>query len=324
MMNVISRRKMGLFLCLIYLFDAPYAWSFGSTRLLLLRIAPDDALVLRTEFNSPIGESKSEAFEEMVKRKSLDVLADFNVADPWRAEPVGLEKAMGTIESGGERLDLGVKLKFEGRGKPEVSYNAEITLPSGGKGAGFFQAIGSTTVHLPAAWHERCCWGDGKEIMMLWEYPVVEVDAKEEPMQEVSAVQVEMHWFRASEVDISKLTASKPETRVKALQWLAGRAKLWREAGYGFKPGNPCIWQVSHGKHEPEKGASISDENFIVQTECRDEVGKLRMKWTMISTKMGEDRATTLKSDMTPEIWEFLPVSGNPDANVVACRVTKS
>lgn len=302
---------------------APRLWGESRTRLSFFKLPVSEVGIVRAELVDPANARNPETIDAVTKRLELTVLAQFDQADPWCAEPLNLEKSMGGIQSGGEELALGVKLKIEGSGNLEVANNAEVTLPTGGKGARFFQVIGGTAIRQPGAWHERCCWSDGKDCLMLWEYPVLEEDSGEAVAQRSSTLQVEMRWFQASEADITKLGASKPETREKALQWLAGRAKLWREAGYGFKMGNPSVWQMTQGKHDPERGESISDESFTIQTKCQEEEGKLKMVWTTSVGKKGEEKSTSLNAEMTSGVWEFLPVQGNPDANVIACRVTK-
>lgn len=299
------------------------AWGESRTRYSLIRVPSADAAAMRFELASFARGSKLAMLDDSLKKGGGTILAEFTQVNPWHAEPVDLQKVTGKIQAGGEELELGVKLKIEGSGDPLVTHSAEVTLPTGGKGARFFQMIGGSAIRQPAAWHERCCWSDGKECLMLWEYPVREGESEEEAVQGNSAVQVEMRWFQANEADITKLGASKPETREKALQWLAGRAKLWREAGYGFKVGNPSVWQMTQGKHDPERGESISDESFTIQTKCQEEEGKLKMVWTTSVGKKGQEESTTLNAGMTSGVWEFLPVQGNPDANVIACRVTK-
>ena len=301
----------------------PILHGESRTRFSLLRVPAAATSVVRIELGDPAKGERLETMDALVKQGKIEMISDFTQVNPWISEPIELEKAISGVKVGEEELELGAKLKFEGDGKPEVSYSVEVTLPTGGKSACFFQVIGGSTIRRPAAWHERCCWVDGKDCLMLWEYPVSETDAEEKAASKIPAVQIEMRWFQASESDLSKLAASKPETREKALQWLMGRAKLWREAGYGFKLGNPSVWQMTQGKHDPERGESISDESFTLQTQCREEAGKLKMSWMTSVQKKGEEKSSSLSAEMMPGVWEFLPLEGNPEANVIACRVTK-
>ncbi|MCB1133399.1 MAG: hypothetical protein KDN05_19925 [Verrucomicrobiae bacterium] len=286
-----------------------------------LRVSTEGLSALRTSLTDPTAGMREEAVAELAKSRKIELLASFREEDPWVGRPVHLEKAMGELEKGGEVMKCGVKLEIEGSGEqPEFRYGIEATLPAGGKKARYFQMLGTSRKARAAGWVERCCWSDGKEAVMLWEYATA--GAKEEP-QTRPAVHVEMRWFQAADADVAKLGASKPGTRGKALQWIESRAKLCREAGYDLQCGQPAVWTMTEGRFDPAGGGSISDDGLMVETKGVEERGRLKMEWKMTAMKGGEPDTSSLHADLESGVWEFLPVKDNPEANVLACRVTK-
>ena len=285
----------------------------------VLRVPADGLAAFRAALNDPAGNVQEADMAKLVKGREIELLASFREEDPWVGRPVLLEKAIGEVENGGEVG--GVKLEIEALAEAsEFRYGIEATLPAGGKKARFFQALGSAGKARAAGWVERCCWSDGKEAVMLWEYATA--GAKEEP-QTRPAVHVEMRWFQAADADVAKLGASKPGTREKALQWIESRAKLCREAGYDLQCGQPAVWTMTEGRFDPAGGGSISDDGLMVETKGVEERGRLKMGWKMTAMKGGEPDTSSLHADLESGVWEFLPVKDNPEANVLACRVTK-
>jgi hypothetical protein len=295
----------------------------ASTRTVYFNVLAKNVLKVRNDLRDPVSGSKLETMDALLKMPGITVLADFHEADPWHGERVELSKYTGAIKSDGEVLDLGVRLETQRSEGLNVRYDAEITVPTTVKGARCFQALGFTAVTKPDAWCERACWGDGERTWMMWEYSALGDPPQKLDLKSATYVKVEMQWFQASVTDVAKLAESKPDTREKAMQWLTERAKLWREVGYDSKLSSPGVWQMSQGKHDPEKGAAVSDERFIIQTECQEEGGKFGVAFSMTSPDGKKEKVTTLKADMIPETWEFFPLEGNAKANVVACRVSR-
>ena len=139
-----------------------------------------------------------------------------------------------------------------------------------------------------------------------------------------SAMFVEMCWFQGSTSDLASLGQSKPETREKAFQWLAKRAKLWRECSFWAKPTGKAGWSEAEGKYElQDKEPVAEEERFSIVGGFAVEGGKAKMEWEVMTSRKGKEVTRNLVSIVTPGVWEFIVIDGLPDANVLACRLSR-
>jgi hypothetical protein len=298
------------------------AWAGEASVFRVLRVPAGEAVAVRSALLDPEVGAKEESLEDWIGPRRIDVLATFRQKDPWDGSVMRREESMGQIEHGGEILELGINLEMEGQSdRPELRYGIEVTLPMGAKKERFFQVLGITRKVRAGGWVERCCWSDGRDAVMLWEYPAASADEDPERLRPI--VHVELRWFQAAEADGAKLGASGPETREKALKWLEGRVKLRREAVYDFQFGNPGCWMMSEGKHDPVNGRSISDDYFAIDTKGAEEGGRLKMEWKMTTAKGVKEESRSVRAEVEPGVWEFLPLKDDLEANMLACRVTK-
>ena len=292
--------------------------------MIFLQMPAKEASVLRSRLEG----AKPEAIDAILKRPGIEVLADFEEANPWRSEPVELSESMDAIKFGGEvAMDRGIKVELEGSrgtGGTLARVAAEIVLPVGSKGYRQFQTPGTVVRIRPDEWRECSSWGDGKETLMLWRM-ATSTEPREEKPEDGSGVmgRVEMMWFKVSAADRATLGKSTPETRDKAFTWLTGRGKLWKECVFGIRNGERAMWMVSEGKLTLADGDAIADEaRFGLDGEVSAKAGTLEFEWHVFEKEKGEDDETELEISATaaPGIWEFSEIEGIGHANVVAWR----
>lgn len=302
-----------------------------SMRLVAIKAAPKEAADLRKALADPLHATKSMAIDTLVKRGAT-VLGDFRETDPWRMEAVKMTKITGSLKAGGQVMkELGVVAGVEG-GKfgtrTADTVEAEIALSGKNQTYRSWGVMGNMAVIKSGVWRERAWWNDGKDTFMLWQFP--EVNTPGDPKREGGGgnwdcVKVEMRWFQVTDADLEKLNQAKPENRDKALEWLSGRAKLWKECGFRARTGERSMWHsldvemvmVDGDAAELHEGLSL-DGYFSGQGE------DLKIEWDAEVPSKGKPTAIfQLASPVKPGIWTFLPVKDVPLANVVACRLTR-
>ena len=159
---------------------------------------------------------------------------------------------------------------------------------------------------------------------MLWEYPLgFPIGAKPGDGDGRVPVRVEMKWFRAGEADVLRLAKSQPETRAKALEWLEGRTRPSWEVLYWFQPSNASYWTFCEGKHDHEDDKMLAEDGLRFETKGAAKDGRIQLEWDGEALKRWQEQKFHLSAKLEPGIWEFLPVEGVMEANMVACRVTK-
>ena len=279
-----------------------------------------------------VANPKPEAMDAVMKRRGLQVLAEFREENPLRNEPVELREELGEIKFGGEvEQELAVKVKVEGGLTPGEGIHEllspEIDLPAGAKGYRALQSLGNAMTLRSGRWTERCCWGDGKQTWMVWQYPVVERKPEESPGRDDGrwdTFHVELHWLKATDADLAKVAASKPETREKAFGWLAGRAKLWQECGFHSRKGDRMAWSLYDLKLEMDGTEVVAEQDgFSIDGEITGDGDSLQLNWNLGLTAKSDTTEQNLTATVVPGVWSFLPVKGVPGANVAACRVTE-
>jgi hypothetical protein len=302
-----------------------------STRVVVLQMPAAEAAAVRAELNDVQKNPEPETMDAVMKRRGLQVLAEFTEQNPWRNEPVELRKELGEIKFGGEvAQELAVKVKVEGGMTPgdgiHELLSPEIDLPAGAKSYRSLQSLGNAMTLRSGRWTERSCWGDGKQAWMVWQYPVVERQPEESPARDDGrwdSFHVELHWFQATDADLAKVAASKSETRDKAFGWLAGRAKLWQECGFHSRKGDRMAWSLCDLKLEMEGSEVVArQDGFSLDGEITGDGDSLQLSWNLVLFDNSDTTEQKLAATVVPGVWHFLPVQGVPGANVAACRVT--
>jgi len=302
-----------------------------SVRLVAIQATPKDAATLRADLADPVKGARSMAIDTLLKKGTV-LLADFQEADPWRQEPVKMTKIVGEIKFGGQNMkDLGVVAGIEGGKFGPVTadaLDAEIALPGKGQTYRSYGVMGNTTVAKSGRWQERAWWGDGKDTFMLWQYATVNAPADPAKRSETGSwdcVRVEMRWFQAAEADLAKLAQAKPESRDKAMEWLSGKAKLWKECGFRARTGERSMWHSLEVELDMKDGEVIERQDGLsLDGSFSGQGGDLKMEWD-VEAFVKEKGPTSFKltAPMAPGVWVFLPVKDVANSNVVACRLSR-
>lgn len=304
-------------------------------RVVILQVPTSEAEAVRAELNDPIKSKIEQTMTQVLKRSGVAQIADDQKRIPWDHVPIKWMHEMGSLKTAaGSTRDLEIDMAFDGMAfdhQLDQFLTTKMTLSPGGKK--YLELQHQANSKFPESrWNQWACWGDAKDCVMLWHYTTAkgQHDQLGEPTENGrDSVHVEIRWFKAVEDDIAKLELSKPETRKQALQWLAGRAQLWRECGFQLqKDAGRSHWEVAEGdlskydiekEHFPQEGLSIVAQLFgtgdQLEMQCELEIRK------NLETK---SEAKSITTPVTPGVWEFKAVKGIAKANVMAYRVTRN
>lgn len=302
-----------------------------TTRLVVLRMPNSEATGVRAVFNE--AGANSETMDAILKRPGVSELAGFKATEPWRYDVGFLSKETGGIELNGEiRKSLGVQLGLvdsdAGVGIDET-LATDITWQTTPNGYREFENRGNCMIATLGKWQERAFWSDAKDCHMLWQFVTAEGNADAGVTRgygSKEAVWVEMRWLKATPEDAVKLKQSKPETRDKALEWLSGRAKLWRQCGFRARPGDRASWRSSQALLKFENGSVVTiRESFFVDGTLTETGDELKMEWQATLRKIDIEKgiSSDVVATVKPAVWEFSMVEGLPDANVLATRLVR-
>ncbi|MES2922859.1 MAG: hypothetical protein V4819_14995 [Verrucomicrobiota bacterium] len=309
----------------------PLAAVEMTTRLVIMRMPNSETTAVRAALND--AGANPETMDAVLKRPGVGELASFQETEPWRHEVGFLSKEIGGITLEGElRKSLGVQLGLvdsdAGLGVDET-LSTDITWQTTPNGYREFENRGNCMIATLGRWQERAFWSDAKDSHMLWQF-VTAGDAPDAGLTKgygsKEAVWVEMRWFKTTMDDAVKLKLSKPETSGKALEWLAGRAKLWRQCGFRVRPGDPASWRSSQALLKLDKGSVVTiRESFYIDGTLTESGDQLKMAWKATLKKIDAEQGTSMDIAATvkPGAWEFSTVEGFPDANVLATRLVK-
>jgi hypothetical protein len=295
--------------------------AIEQTRLVALRLPPDAVAEVRAELLDPLKTSKSETMEQVLKRQGVVLVAELQVENPWREEIIELEKTTGAVEGADERLDLGLFASirsFRDSGNIDMGLCVEVRLPRGAKKARTLYAIGDDWMIEPGTWREWFFWSDGKEAVMLWEYPQGFPEAPASQVGDASRLQLETRWFQLEDSDLAQLAKSKPETRENAMKWLEKRTPLRKEMLCTWKHNSKSGWSEKLGNYSEKP---ILEEGLTIHINGFREDGAVKVDLTLAVLEQGKESKSELSANLVPGVWEFLPVAGMPGANIVACRV---
>lgn len=306
---------------------APSLRAEDSVRLVLLKMAAKEAEVVRSKLSG----AKPEEIDAILQRPGIETLADFMEANPWRSETVEMAMPMAAIEFDGEvAMDRGIKLELEGARIAGTGIfarmSSEIILPDGAKGYHKYQILSSLPIGHLGSWQEDGCWGDPEESLMIWRLATSD-EREEEPKEpddgRFLAGKVEMKWFKVEPADLATLAKSKPDTRDKAFDWLAGRGEIWKDCLFWIRSGERSAWQTAEGKLSLEKGEAMPDESHLmIVCELTNVGDALKFNWEIHEKEKGNPKESEQKISATVAtgIWEFSEIKGIESANVVAWR----
>lgn len=295
-------------------------------RMVLLQVPPAESTAIRSKLSG----AAPEAIEEVLGKPGVEVVADFKEENPWRPGTISLTKSAGMVNFDGEKpLELEIRVEIEGKRKENGNISArlssDIMLPDGKKGFWQFHQPGILPDIHPGAWLECSLWGDSQKTTMLWLLATSDEGGEEAaPTDDAKSDggRVEMIWFRVEEGDLEMLAKSKPETRDKAFKWLSGRGETWNECVFRYSIGNRVAWLASYGQAPASKDAAMREDRLSIDGEPTRAGDGIAFKWDIYTAelKSEEEIHVEISSQVTPSIWEFTPVEGVAQANVVAWR----
>ncbi len=302
-----------------------------TTRLVILRLPNSEVTAVRAAFKE--SGANPETMDAVLKLPGVSELAGFKETEPWRHEIGFLSKEIGGITLEGElRKSLGVQMGLvdsdAGLGIDET-LSTDITWQTTPNGYRQFENRGNCMIATLGRWEERAFWSDAKDSHMLWQLATAdgEPDAGlTKGYGSKEAVWVEMRWLKATPEDTAKLKLATPETSEKALEWLTGRAKLWRQCGFRVRPGEPASWRSSQALLKLDKGSVVTiRESFYIDGTLTETGDRLKMEWKATLKKIDAEQGTSadIAATVNPGIWEFSTVGGFADANVLACRLVR-
>lgn len=326
-----SRSARWLSTALIFATFASVLSAEDHTRIVILKMPAQGSAAVRAMLNEPTKAAKAETMDAVLKLQGVSEIAAFNQAAPWSGKAIKLEKPMGELKIGGIQIsELGVKVRLQGSKGDDVVEELlvwEMELPTGAKSYHSLQNFGNQVAVTSGRWQERGSWGNSEESWMLWQFSSMEGSKRKTADgggKSKSAMFVEMYWFQASTSDLASLGQSKPETREKAFQWLAKRAKLWRECSFRAMPTGKAGWSEAEGKYElQDKEPVAKEDRFSIVGGFTAEGEKAKMEWEIMMSRKGKEVTRNLVSTVTPGVWEFIVIDGLPDANLVACRLSR-
>lgn len=302
-----------------------------TTRLVVLRLPNSEVPAVRAAFGE--AGANAETMDAVLKREGVSELAGFKETEPWRHEVGFLSKEIGGITLEGElRKSLGVQMGLvdsdAGLGIDEA-LSTDITWQTTPNGYRQFENRGNCMIATLGRWEERAFWSDSKDSHMLWQLVTAE-GAPDAGLTKgygsKEAVWVEMRWLKATPEDAVKLKQAKPETSEKALDWLSGRAKLWRQCGFRVRPGDPASWRSSQALLKLDKGSVVTiRESFYIDGTLTETGDQLKMEWKATLKKIDMEQGTSadIAATVNPGVWEFSTVEGFADANVLATRLVR-
>lgn len=302
-----------------------------TTRLVVMRMPNSETTAVRAALND--AGANSDVMDAVLKRPGVNELASFKETEPWRHEVGFLSKEIGGITLEGElRKSLGVQLGLvdsdTGLGIDET-LSTDITWQTTPNGYREFENRGNCMIATLDRWQERSFWSDAKDSHMVWQLVTADGKPDGDPPRGYGSkdgVWVEMRWLKAATDDAMKLKQSKPGTRDKALEWLTGRAKLWRQCGFRVRPGDPASWRASQALLKLDKGSVVTiRESFYIDGTLTESGDQLKMAWKATLKKIDAEQGTSadIAATVKPGVWEFSTVEGFADANILATRLVR-
>ena len=301
-----------------------------STRISILRLPSRDADSVREELNDPAKGKRLETMDGVLNRSGVSVLAHFHEVNPWRGPSIDRAFPQGEEFYNYEDPHPFVSLNIEGdqtASTLQEKLAAYITFPTSKKGYWFLQDVGSSINLESNKWLERSSWSDGKETVMLWQFPVVEKKTMA-PVGDIESsidFKLEMRWLRASAVDCDTLGKATQETREKASLWIAARAHLQREGMFRMKKrtGQKVVWGFSNGMITGRgDDLTMEDEEFYVVNKFSQVQEPIKVNWEISFKKQGEEKISTygMAAVVATGVWDFQMVKDVPGVNVVVYR----
>ncbi len=310
----------------VFLFASFSALSRGeeSWQMVVCQMPVKDEPAVRAVLSDPEKAGKPDTIDEVLKLHGVKKLAQFTENDPWQNRRFNLKKPIGFQKESGETLlDLGVEIERQGSHDDSglvVDSNTDVRLQLGRKEYRCFHRSGMAC--LPTSrWVETGFWGDAESVTMMWEYSAEEKKSVVNPNPSHRSWQIEIRLYQVKPEDMEVLKKSTPETSEKALQWLSGRATLWKECRFPAMQGNKSVWMDEHG--ELLSPVNKDKSRFSVEAEFRGKGDSTHLWLDLISQRPRRSSPGRFHMSIVPKpgVWEFSSWSNVPEANLVVYRI---
>lgn len=167
-------------------------------------------------------------------------------------------------------------------------------------------------------------WSDSKYSVMLWQF--VSADpASGEIAESTNSGMLEIRFYQATAGEIAQLGKSKPETREKAIAWLAGRAKRWQETRMLIADDQDSSYMFSDADYKIADGETyVESDSLSIEAKLRREGDQSELT-CKIGAHYGQDNGQkfdkTITGKLNRGIWEFQQIEGCKSANLVVYRL---
>ncbi len=167
-------------------------------------------------------------------------------------------------------------------------------------------------------------WSDNKYSVMLWQF--VSADpASGEIAESTNSGMLEIRFYQATPEDIAQLGKGKPETREKAISWLAGRAKPWQETRMLIADDQDSSYMFSDADYKIADGETyVESDSLSIEAKLNREGGQSGLT-CKIGAHYGQGKGQkfdkTITGKLNRGIWEFQQIEGCKSANLVVYRL---
>jgi hypothetical protein len=301
-------------LLLAAFFTASFAHAEEARNYHYIKVPSKDAEGLRKLLSSEPMLHNPEAASTLPK--SAAGLAAFKNITFEAGAPFAGVKVTGSAGAAGQERDLEVKLDLTPGGaqnKGLISVSSFAEEPQGKK-AYQGNSAACQQLNIPEGrWLELASWGRENETLMLWAYNPSEGTASTAP----ASLRIEVKFCLATDADIELLKKATKETREKAVKWILGRSKVYRESVAPAAIGQKTRWEMSDTKLDAKDGAAFADQ-ASVYWECKptrqdsgiDSAWKISVKQADSKNDKPAIPDQTLTLNTTPQTWDYAPIDG--------------
>lgn len=306
----------------------------SKTRIVVLQVPAKTAGQVRGVLSDEGNADRLEIMENVLKIQGVKVLAEMKDANPLPNELFRMQEITGKVELGGNltmNLELNLEICSDGNDPQMREYlGSSIRIPSQQKNSyRYCDSIENRVTLRPNHWQERASWGDAERSLMVWQYTTSdEKSVKKGPAATGdNNLRAEMCFFKARPSEINAVGRCRPETSETALDWLRDRSRLWKEASFLAMADHETGWidveKAVSRPHASETAVEETEEGLSAKGKISKRGDQLELSFDFIARlKKGKEAKLNLGATVTPGVWEFRPIEGFPDANVVAFRLS--
>lgn len=300
-------------------------------RSVVLETSRDEAVEVRARLNHTTEGLKMAAIDAEGKVKGVRKVVDISTAGPWDRDwnggPLRMKESSGTFDFNGEKRDMQIILDFTnfraGRNGVSHMFSSYFELMETPKRTCDYWGHNRGVTVTSGKWQEMTMWSDDKHSVMLWQFVVADT-ALEEIVESENCGILEIRLYQASVEDIALLGKSKPDTREKAIAWLSGRAKLWRETRMLIADGQDSSYMSSDADHKIRDGeTAVEGDTLEIDAKIKREGDRRQLTCDVAHRGNEKDREykKTITGDLPTGLWEMHQLDGCTEANLVVYRL---